>query len=75
MIAKLTSKNQLTIPKAIVSKFAGTRHFSVFEEDGRIVLDPLNATSLGVIRTKLQNLGITEDDVQEAVRWARDNHR
>ena len=47
MLAKLTSKNQLTLPKAVVREFPGTRYFEVRAEKGRIVLsqtEPLNAT-------------------------------
>jgi hypothetical protein len=71
MIATLTSKNQLTLPKSIVGRFSGIRHFTVGEESGRIVLDPLNPVPLSAVRGKLKELGITESDVQEAVAWAR----
>ncbi len=71
MIATLTSKNQLTIPKNIAGKFAGIKHFTVTEENGRIILDPLNPISMGAVRVKLKSLGITERDLQEAVEWAR----
>ena len=37
-VAKKTSKNQLTLPKAIVDRFPGVSYFDVREEDGRIVL-------------------------------------
>ncbi|MDR0351884.1 MAG: hypothetical protein LBI02_00495 [Opitutaceae bacterium] len=71
MIATLTSKNQLTLPKAIAGRFAGVRLFNVGEENGRIILEPLNPVPLGAVRGKLEALGITEDDVKEAVSWAR----
>ena len=38
MLAKLTSKNQITLPKAVVSKFPGTEYFAVREVDGEIIL-------------------------------------
>ena len=42
MLAKVTSKNQLTIPKSIISDFPDTKYFEVSKENGRIVLTPVN---------------------------------
>ena len=41
MLAKMTSKNQITLPKAVVSKLALTDYFDVEVEGGRIVLTPV----------------------------------
>jgi hypothetical protein len=71
MLAKLTSKNQLTLPKSIVAQFSGARYFSVEAEYGRIILEPVNTNPLGAVREKLASLGISEDEVQEAVAWSR----
>ena len=71
MLAKLTSKNQLTLPKAVVGEFPGTRYFEVRTEKGRIVLLPARVTSLDGVWRKIESLGITEKDVEDAVRWAR----
>ena len=71
MLAKLTSKNQLTLPKAIVSEFPGTRYFEVRAEKGRIVLVPARVSSLEPLWEKMESLGITEKDVEDAVRWSR----
>ena len=71
MLAKLTSKNQLTLPKAVVGEFPGTRYFEVRAEKGRIVLLPARVTSLDGVWRKIESLGITEKDVENAVRWAR----
>ena len=38
MLAKLTSKNQLTLPKAIVADFQDAEYFDVTQENGRILL-------------------------------------
>ena len=40
MLAKLTSKNQLTLPKAVIADFQGLEYFDVTKENGRIVLTP-----------------------------------
>ena len=71
MLAKKTSKNQITLPKAIASRFPGVDYFDVREEDGRIVLVPLRESKADDVRARLQQLGITEDDVADAVRWVR----
>ena len=44
MLAKLTSKNQITLPKAIISAFEGTDYFDVTQENGCIVLAPVRIT-------------------------------
>ena len=71
MLAKLTSKNQLTLPKAVVSQFPGTRYFEVRADNGRIVLVPARVSSLEGVWEKIESLGITEKDIEDAVRWAR----
>ncbi|RIK92599.1 MAG: AbrB family transcriptional regulator [Proteobacteria bacterium] len=75
MLAKLTSKNQLTLPKAVVSSCKGVEYFDVTEEDGRIVLTPVRLNRAAAVRAKLAKLGITEDDLAEAVTWARKGGR
>ena len=75
MLARKTSKNQLTLPKEIVGNFPGIDLFDATVEENRIVLTPVKVTpitaSLGSIRAKLQKLGIVSQDVAEAVQWAR----
>lgn len=70
-VAKKTSKNQLTLPKAIVDRFPGVSYFDVREEDGRIVLAPVVPDASDRVRQKLHEVGIELEDIQEAVRWAR----
>ena len=71
MLAKLTSKNQITLPKSVVSSFEGTEYFDVANEKGRIVLTPVRLTRADAVRSKLADLGLSEADVAEAVVWAR----
>jgi hypothetical protein len=71
VLAKLTSKNQLTLPKQIVREFPDARMFEVRAENGSILLTPVRVVRADGVRAKLQELGLTECDVQEAVRWAR----
>ena len=75
MLAKRTFKNQITIPKAVMAGFEGVDYFDVRTEDSEIVLRPVSvkpqSEELESIRRKIQALGVTENDVEAAVRWAR----
>lgn len=72
MLAKMTSKNQLTLPKAIVNALEKTDYFEVEVENGRVILTPVRLQKADAVREKLDMLGITEQDVADAVNWARD---
>ncbi len=71
MLAKLTSKNQLTLPKAVLNDFPDARYFEVSNDGGRIVLTPVNLERADAVRRKLAELGIELKDVRDAIRWAR----
>lgn len=75
MLAKLTSKNQLTLPKAVLSFCQGTEYFDVTEDNGRIVLVPVRLNRANAVRAKLADLGLSEDDIADAVSWARNGAR
>jgi hypothetical protein len=79
MLAKKTSKNQLTLPKEIVKEFPDAEYFDVSVKDRKIVLMPVKMTPADInlegIRDKMKKLGITEGDVAEAVKWARKKKR
>jgi hypothetical protein len=71
MLAKLTVKNQLTLPKAVATKFRGVEYFDVSTDGSAITLKPLRPSRLDEVRAKLEQLGITEQDVTDAIAWAR----
>ncbi len=71
MLAKLTAKNQLTLPKDVIKDFPKAEYFDVIAEGGRIVLTPVRISGADAVRDKLEALGITEQDVKDAVKWAR----
>ncbi len=71
MLAKLTSKNQITLPKAVVSSIDVAEYFDVTVENGRIILTPVRVQQAQAVRDKLEELGITEQDIDDAVDWAR----
>jgi len=73
MLAKITSKNQITIPKKIIDQVPDVDYFDVQLKDGVILLKPLQFydTDLEKIRAKMKKLGLRENAVPEAVKWAR----
>jgi hypothetical protein len=75
MLAKKTAKNQITLPKAIAGAFPDTQYFDVSIQDGRIILLPVKiqpvSATLEDVRGKMRRLGVGEQDVAEAIRWAR----
>ncbi|MBW2164114.1 MAG: AbrB/MazE/SpoVT family DNA-binding domain-containing protein [Deltaproteobacteria bacterium] len=73
MLAKLTSKNQITIPKSVLSQIPSVKYFDVEFKDEVVILRPVEVykTDFGQIRAKMKKLGLTEESVPEAVRWAR----
>ena len=71
VLAKLTAKNQLTLPKAATAAVEATEYFDVTTENGRIVLTPVRVNRADGVRAKLAELGLSETDVKDAVAWAR----
>lgn len=79
MLAKLTAKNQLTLPKSITNEiFQGTgcsseptAYFDVKVENGQIILTPVKIQRADAVRAKLAALDLNEQDVIDAVAWAR----
>ncbi len=79
MLAKRTSKNQITLPKEIVKAFPDTEYFDVSIRDNTIRLMPVKISpvqsSLDTVRGKLKKLGLTERNVGEAIQWVRSRKR
>jgi len=71
MLAKLTAKNQLTLPKAATAAVAATEYFDVQTRDGAIVLTPVRVQRGDALRVKLAELDLTPADIDAAVGWAR----
>lgn len=75
MLAKKTVKNQITLPKKIADLFPDAEYFDIRTEDGYIILEPLKADRSNQVREKLVKLRISENDIADAVAWAREKHR
>ncbi len=71
MLAKLTSKNQLTLPKSAVDAVGATEYFDVEVREGQILLTPVRIQRGDAVRGKLAAMGIGAGDIADAVRWAR----
>jgi len=73
MLAKITSKNQITIPKKIIEKMPGVEHFDIEYENGVVLLRPVKLfnANLDQIRLKIEKLGLSENSVAEAIEWAK----
>ena len=75
MLAKRTSKNQITIPKDVIKRFEDVEYFDIYCRDDEIVLKPVlvrdRAERLARIRQKVAALGGTSADVKDAIRAAR----
>lgn len=71
MLAKRTSKNQITLPKSVVNAVGDADYYEVSVDEGRIVLTPVCLQRVDAVRSKLAELGITARDVEDAVRWAK----
>ena len=71
MLAKLTSKNQLTLPKSITKAIGDTEYFDVKVEGGQIILTPVKIQRADAVRSKLAALDLSEQDITDAVSWAR----
>jgi len=71
VLAKKTTKNQITLPKKVVDRFTGVEYFEVSTDGACIILRPLQKSRADEARARLEQLGIDDDDVTAAVSWAR----
>ena len=71
MLAKLTTRNRLTLPRAALAAVEAAEYFDVSAENGRIVLTPVRVNRAGAVRAKLAELGLSEAGAADAIAWAR----
>ena len=71
MLAKITSKNQLTLPKSVTQAVGATEYFDVEARAGQIILTPVRIQRTDAVRAKLAELDLTDADMAAAVAWAR----
>ena len=75
MLAKLTSKNQLTLPKSVTNAIGAVEYFEVRAKGGQIILTPVRIQRADAVRAKLAELDIAEQDIVDAVAWSRQPKR
>jgi hypothetical protein len=71
MLAKATSKNQLTLPKSLTAAVGPAEYFEVEARNGQIILTPVRIQRADAVPAKLAALNLTEEDVANAVARAR----
>lgn len=71
MLAKMTTKNQLTLPKSVTNALGQVEYFDVQTKDGQVILTPVRIQRADAVRAKLADLKLTEQDIADAVTWAR----
>ena len=67
MLAKLTAKNQLTLPKAATQAVGPAEYFEVEARAGQIVLTPVRIQRADAVRVKLAEMALSDADVADAV--------
>jgi len=60
VLAKLTSKNQLTLPKSVTEPLGPVQYFEVQTKAGQIILTPVKIQRGDAVRAKLAELAIDE---------------
>ena len=75
MLAKKTSKNQVTLPKKILKEIPDTDYFDVSLRERAVVLRPVTVAEpgsrLATVRQKIRDLGLESSDIDRAIHWAR----
>jgi bifunctional DNA-binding transcriptional regulator/antitoxin component of YhaV-PrlF toxin-antitoxin module len=76
MLCKMTSKNQITLPKEVLRGFGGREYFNARVEDGRIILEPMivrpvETRMLSDLRNRIQAQGLTEETSASLIDEAR----
>jgi len=73
MLAKMTSKNQLILPKSTTADVGVTDYFDVETRNGQIILTPVRIQRGDAVRAKLAELNLQEQDITCAVAWVRES--
>lgn len=74
MLTKLTAKNQVTLPAALLKQLPAADYFEASVIEGAIVLRPVRvvpAVDIEVVRDRIAATGLQPSEVKRAVRWAR----
>jgi bifunctional DNA-binding transcriptional regulator/antitoxin component of YhaV-PrlF toxin-antitoxin module len=72
MLTKLTEQNRITLPLSVTEALGPVEYFEITVEGGQVILTPVKVQRSDAVREKLAELNITEQDVADAVTWARE---
>lgn len=70
MLAKLTSKNQLTLPKSVTDKLGPVQYFEVLLQAGQVVLTPVRIQRGDAVRAKLAELELDDGVIAKAMAFS-----
>jgi len=70
VLAKLTSKNQLTLPKSVTEKLGPVQYFEVQLQAGQVLLTPVRIQRGDAVRAKLAELELGDEVVAQAIAFA-----
>jgi len=71
MVTRLVDKREVQLPAVVLREFEDVEFFEISSDGMRIVLTPVSANRADLVRQKLDLLGLTERDIEDAVEWAR----
>ena len=55
MLAKITAKNQLTLPKSLTQAVGATEYFDVQARDGQLILTPVRIQRGDAVRANIES--------------------
>ena len=73
MVTRLVDKREVQLPAVVLREFEDVEFFEISSDGMRIVLTPVNTNRADLVRQKLDLLGLTERDIEDAVEWARNS--
>lgn len=71
MLVRITSMNQLTLPKDVTEELGTPEYFDVESRNGQLILTPVRLQRADAVRAGLVEQGVTNADLDDAVAWAR----
>ena len=74
MLAKKTAKNQVTIPEALLDRLPPADYFEAEVVGDALILRPVKVVEMvdiDRVRSRLKRGRVGQDEVGQAVRWAR----
>ena len=71
MRAKLKDGNQLILPDEVAQALHDVEYVDVEVKEGYLVFTPVPRTKADKVRRELAQKGITQEDIDDAIKWAR----